>query len=389
MIVGLLIPIHRHMDLVNVNKENIPPPVMTTSHNDIIDALGVSKRLGNSVLDELDSRAHAKFEQLRNTLVPMDQNFSSNRFSSVHQHDFNSMESLDTHYAAKKRLVEYSNATTDVTRAEMVKENEEEEEEEEANLSTPKRHMQQEIVTSTKRLKDSQGKARESDSFLSSPVTDITRRIRRLRVNIANPRDRRRSSIRDTPLTGRNGIARITNNNCIYNYDPTLQQPTFAKPTFTSINRQNKPGAIFANLKKNTVSKREPSNVTIPQTFNSKDNDQIMPSMNDDDTPVTAPTQRKTVGSVSVFERLYQTSTVSRSTSSNKLSDNKLKKSQTMKNLSIDSNVPKTSNGVHLPRSRTSGSLNSSLPRSKTMGALATEKVKLPRSTSMGKPTWR
>ena len=81
----------------------------SNNNSNIIETIGVSKRLGNSVLSELDSRATSKFEFLKDQSEqqyngdkngePKSDSYDINEFfQAKHDSQFGQMESLDTHY---------------------------------------------------------------------------------------------------------------------------------------------------------------------------------------------------------------------------------------------------------------------------------------------------
>ena len=269
----------------------------------------------------------------------------SMKFHDRHEHEFEGMDSIDTHYSVSK----YQTPETPRKKNKL----------EEENIPTSFKRQNVESVAS-------------AAGQLFSPVTDITHRIKRLRVRIAAPseRDRRRNKIGSTPLTQQQLIHENV--------------PTFAKPTATSLQRKqanspvyrlntvdpqaktssssykySKPGAIFQNLSNSMKSS--------PQALKS--------SVAAAATQETVKAERRLPSSGSVFDRLYEQSTMSRS------------------NSSIN---------VKIPRSKTSHNLSSSeqsqMTRSKTHhdlhGSLATGDSKMTKSTtfqnlSSNRPQWR
>ncbi|SCU94479.1 LANO_0E06898g1_1 [Lachancea nothofagi CBS 11611] len=341
-------------------------------HDQFIDDLGVSQRLGNSVLSELDYRATNKasnlrpgFQDSRNAL----QLREAERFDLKHNTDFQTMESIQSHYAAQKSPALIAQ---EADQAMVVEENENYEE----KPGTPKRESDQNLHSSSKRMRDKDGKSRDSDVSVYSPVTDITRRIRRLRVKQQNqtPRENRSkiNSVRNTPLSG--PPPRISFDN--------KPQATFAKPTFTSINRENKPGAIFSRLKK-------PDKLDKTQSFR-------RPSAKNQ-APINLPQPTAVVAPTSVFQRLYEQSTISRSNSSNAISHS----NATSMHSSLGQKPVTSKKTTTIPKSQTMKNLRSELEaqkpavsRSKSSYTLSIKEnpsTKLPKSTSttFGKPVWR
>ncbi|CEP63824.1 She1p LALA0_S09e03334g [Lachancea lanzarotensis] len=338
-------------------------------HNQVISDLGVSQRLGNSVLSELDYRANFKacnsISKIHNS-GEHDEHRGRDRFQSTHRINFDTMDSIDDHYAAKKASTNDTTLqpndpnSTDLNFKENV-----------AVPATPKRESDGVTQNSSKRMRDLDGRRRDSDVFVHSPVSDITRRIRRLRVrnNSQTPRNNQAkiNSVRNTPL---NPINR-----------PSFEShATFAKPTFTSISRETKPGAIFSKLKKPDNANKSVSSFRKGATTNQPTLSQPHPSP-----PVVAPS--------SVFRRLYEQSTVSRSNSSQTLSNagatkgpavppkktSTIRASQTMRNLRQEESPRKTtmskSKSSYTLSAETRNSTNTRLPKST--------------STTQVKPIWR
>lgn len=342
-------------------------------HDQVIDNLGVSKRLGNSVLSELDLRALGKASSLDSHLQDeKPQDTAGDRFESSHKTEFISMQSIESHYAAHKNSTIEERCFSDQN--EMIVDAVESESD---KPGTPKRSSEQDLHSSSKRMRDRNGKSRDSDVFVYSPVSDITRRIRRLRVRNQAPREKRSeiNRVRNTPLSGSAASNQLPPPKISFN----SRQATFAKPTFTSINRETKPGAIFSKLKKPEAKPKARSNTLAPPLppLPSSGRNSVS-SKPQEKPPVVAPT--------SVFQRLYEQSTFSRSNSSNAIAAQKrsLQKSQTMRNLR-----PENSNSVE---SRTTAT--TSMPRSKSSYTISTKESaseRIPRSTStsFNKPTWR
>ncbi|CAR23672.1 She1p [Lachancea thermotolerans CBS 6340] len=348
-------------------------------HDQVIDNLGVSKRLGNSVLSELDLRATDKASSLGPRFEDAQPHTAAcDRFEIMHQTEFGAMQSIGSHYAAHKYPVAETSGISQGATDEGGSAGEDE------IPGTPKRAPEQNLQSSNKRLRDRNGKSRESDSFVFSPVSDITRRIRRLRVRNQTPRENRSNvnRVRNTPLSGV-PPPKIS-------FD--RQQATFAKPTFTSINRETRPGAIFSKLKKpdSKPNKFAPPSTPSPapplpqlssrsaELLRAKDSTKIKDKATKN-SPSTAHN--------SVFQRLYEQTTISRSNSSNTIATQKktIRKSQTMKNLRQESRQD---------TSPTPTPVTSSVTRSKSSYTLSTrdksnEKIPRSTSTSMSRPVWR
>ncbi|CUS23894.1 LAQU0S12e02410g1_1 [Lachancea quebecensis] len=350
-------------------------------HDQVIDNLGVSKRLGNSVLSELDLRATDKASSLGPRFEDAQTHTAAcDRFEIMHQTEFGAMQSIGSHYAAHKYPAADVSGISYGTADEGGSAGEDE------VPGTPKRAPEQNLQSSNKRLRDRDGKSRESDSFVFSPVSDITRRIRRLRVRNQTPRENRSNvnRVRNTPLSGV-PPPKIS-------FD--RQHATFARPTFTSINRETRPGAIFSKLKKPDSKPKKfppPSSPSPapPLPHLSSRSAELLRSKNSTKTkdkttknsPCTAPN--------SVFQRLYEQTTISRSNSSNAIAAQKkpMRKSQTMKNLRQESQHGTSPTPTPTPSTP-------SVTRSKSSYTLSTrdkpnEKIPRSTSTSMSRPVWR
>ncbi|AET41262.1 She1p Ecym_7442 [Eremothecium cymbalariae DBVPG len=253
----------------------------------LIDNIGVSRRLGNSVLNELDHRATNLLANLTSSTVSTvstastltdpeqeqdneTQKNHASRFESVHGELIQNMDSIDTHYAVKRNRQGLNVP------------------------ATPKRYSIQDAMTAVpltretdrgellynKRARDAMGNIVER--LTTSPVTDITRRIRRLRMNMSTPREhhrererqRRRSSIIRQSLTGgsdkenllprKKGFAnlygelRAVSSSAITSSIQGPGGPAFAKPTITSrqktvnplLRSQHDAASIFPQIRK-------------------------------------------------------------------------------------------------------------------------------------------
>lgn len=345
-----------------MEKENIVP---TWDGEALIEYLGVSKRLGNNVLQELEQRAVNILPNVDATASKFDDGCTNThtqttRFKNEHEIGFRNMDSIDTHYSLNRFQVP----------------------------QTPRKKNKiedEDLGSSKKRQNLHVGQERNEVPF--SPVTDITHRIRRLRVRLQTPneRDRRRNMVGSTPLTS--------------NRPMHENMPTFARPTATSMQRKQmnnplyklsngaagnkppstgekvrpKPGAIFRDLaskKSNTTVERPIHNNNARHGDNGSElsgKTTIKNSLQD---------RHKMSSSKSVFERLYEQAAMPQSNSSS---------------------------GVNITRSKTSHDLKvetkSRLPKSKTQNNLAAGTIplsekKMVKSTTMqnlsiNRPQWR
>ena len=296
----------------------------SNNNSNIIETIGVSKRLGNSVLSELDSRATSKFEFLKDQSQQQHNGNKSGEqkldsyninefFQAKHDSQFGQMESLDTHYTL---------------------------------LHTPKRKSQNAIPQDRP---ESMKRSRPSRSipYTTPVVNDITRRIRRLKLrnSLVNGNDivaRARSmqaksnvnSIKNTPLS---------------KPKPFIPKPNFLMPTTNSLNKIN-------STHRNASSSSSSSSSSAPSIPKSKVprsssiRDLHTRSKPPERTPVAQGTSSQLKNSISVFDRLYKQTTFSRSTS--------------MKNLSSETQTKSKENinsKTRLVKSKTSGSLSSHL----------------------------
>lgn len=343
----------------NINIQNIsnndPPNVTNNNNNDsnnhLINTLGVSQRLGSSVLNELDSRTNAKFEQLKHhNGHQTDQSFSQ-RFNISHDSQFKSIDSV--HYPVK-----FENEQNITVNNELYK--------------TPsKRNTQQEQLhsSSIKRLKTTQNLLNTP-----SPISDITRRIRRLRLrnSLAGNGAREhhdssisKSKIKTTPIT---------------KPQKPMEPPSFLRPTFNSLNRMKKSdGSINLHSKVKPQKLRIPSeenekamiNKTMPRSISASSNlrykmnpPSTKPKITTQDTSKKNPDRRvKSTGSTvsmesgSVFDRLYRQSTVSRSSSMNNI-NNHTKSNPSNNDTLNNHNYINKSSKISFGRSKTSSGLS-------------------------------
>lgn len=219
---------------------------------DIIGQLGVSKKLGSSVVNELDTRADAKFEQLKNDTDEKsnenDPSTFSNFFQLKHKSQFKRMDSLDTHYASASSIIP----------------------------NVPKTPKRQQIDISEPRIIENNVKddpntksvKRFKKVTASPPVNDITRRIRRLRLRTSlagnSNNNSNSNSIRNTPLTRQKPM------------EPPSQVPRFLRPTVNFLNKTT------------NEHQRKEGNQALPRSISA---------------------------SKSVFDRLYAQNSISRSNS--------------------------------------------------------------------------
>ncbi|AJQ11827.1 She1p [Saccharomyces cerevisiae YJM1342] len=330
---------HNEKDTTLQINDFTPPHMSIDFHSNnnsnIIETIGVSKRLGNSVLSELDSRASSKFEFLKDQSEqqyngdknnePKSGSYNINEFfQAKHDSQFGQMESLDTHYTL---------------------------------LHTPKRKSQHAIPQDRS---DSMKRSRPSRSipYTTPVVNDITRRIRRLKLrnSLVNGNDivaRARSmqansnvnSIKNTPLS---------------KPKPFMHKPNFLMPTTNSLNKIN-------SAHRNTSSSSTASSIPRSKVHRSTSiRDLHAKTKPVERTPVAQGTNSQLKNSVSVFDRLYKQTTFSRSTSMNNLSSGTSAKSKEHTNVK-----------TRLVKSKTSGSLSSNLKQSTATG------------TKSDRPIWR
>lgn len=301
-----------------------------STHDRLITTLGVSKKLGSSVLNELDTRTNAKFEQLfvsnNDNTEPLTDLTFSERFNIIHNSQFKAMESLDTHYRVKIPSRHDNDNNDNIYKTPSKK-----------NLQT-----EQLQSSSVKRLKTTQ-------NLLNTPppILDITRRIRRLRLRNSLSHNSNNIKINVNTISSSSsssssgyGIhdnydSRSIVNSKIRNTPITkpqkpLEPPSFLRPTVTSLNRMKRSDKI-----NDINSKIRPLKTRVPTTTNNK----TTTSMNspfqtkDKEIPDRERSSRrvKSTGNVvsnsneslSVFERLYKQSTVSRSISMNNVTNDK------------------------------------------------------------------
>ncbi|CAI4056181.1 hypothetical protein SUVZ_02G0850 [Saccharomyces uvarum] len=310
----------------------------SNNNSNIIETIGVSKRLGNSVLHELDSRATSKFEFLKDqTQQQNDENSNSQPqsgshnindfFQTKHDYQFGQMESLDTHY--------------------MV-------------LHTPKRKSQRAVPQDSS---ESMKRSRPSHTipYTTPVVNDITRRIRRLKLrnSLVNGNDiaaRARSmqansnvnSIKNTPLS---------------KPKPFMQKPNFLMPTTNSLNKIN---PVHPNAHRNApFSTSAPAHPRSKLPKSTPIRDLHSKTRPPERIPPAPAASSQLKNSVSVFDRLYKQTTFSRSSS--------------MNNLSLDGSAKSTnaSGKSRMVKSKTSGSLSSHLKQDTTT------------NTKNDRPVWR
>lgn len=361
---------NNHLQSISNNESlassaNVTKDSNTSTTNDhLINTLGVSQRLGSSVLDELDSRTNAKYEQLAyhnngNINDPATNQSFSQRFNISHDSQFRTMESVQTHYTVKFEENEANNTNSSI-------------------YQTPsKKNPQQEQLhsNSIKRLKTTQ-------NLLNTPppILDITRRIRRLRLRnslVGNgAREHHDSSItnskiKTTPIT---------------KPQKPLEPPSFLRPTFNSLNRMKKSDGstnLHSKIKpqKLRIPSEEKTNRTMPRSIStlSSSSFNLRSKMNPPVTKPKASSQNnnmpasdrrvKSTGSSnsleggSVFDRLYRQSTVSRSSSMNNI-NNRTKPGASGNDTSNDNNnnsSHKTSK-ISFGRSKTSSGLSNCVP---------------------------
>lgn len=331
-----------------MDKENMPP--LLDGHQ-MIEYIGVSKRLGNNVLQELEQRAsnllpNVSPEKTRLMNLGHDsemKNSISMKFQDKHEKRFQVMDSIDTHYS----LAKYSGMPQ--TPGKRKNGSDADETSVAVNLGSP----------------GSVKKKQKSVGNVFSPVTDITHRIRRLRVRITTPnererteRDRRRNIISNTPLSRQRQLHESI--------------PTFAQPTATSLKRKqmNNPLHKLVASDNNNVESQpkpkpaKPRHGDIFRNLNQSEKQASHPRS----APV--PKQQRIPQSKSVFERLYEQSTISRSNSSKNL----LKQEKTT---SSDGNTSQ------IPRSKTQHDLHGGMKNARLTKSTTLQNVALDR------PQWR
>ncbi|CCF59527.1 hypothetical protein KAFR_0H01170 [Kazachstania africana CBS 2517] len=305
---------HDTMALFSLNEESV-----TSTSETLIDNLGVSKKLGNSVLNELDSRTTEKLDELKETHTTLAPKEDTNEtsfeqyFGIKHNLQFNRMDSIGHHYMNNiPKTPTKKNLTDQQLQSESIK----------------------------------RQRVEQNSMVKNTPVTEITRRIRRLRIrnSIANNNNSNGNSninsVRNTPLSK----------------PKPMQPPSFLRPTLNSLNKIKESSRSTSTFDLS----RQKSTTTKTLNTNSKSK------------PATTTTYRSTSGlpkssSVAVFDRLYKQSTVSRLTSMNNLNDN------------IKTNAksvippPTTRSKIQFGRSKTSSSLSSNLKD----------------SSSSSRPAWR
>ena len=241
-------------------------PVGMHQDMDVLGRVGTSKRIGSSVLHELDSRAGEKLGELKTNQgsLPTPTATLAQQFQDAHTSQFNKMDSLDSHYACIPHTPK-RHSETDAGRLDSYHNN---------NING----------NTNKKLKIP----------LSPPVNEITRRIRRLRL---------RGS-----LTGGNGNSnqsRTPSQAAVKNTTLTKQRPMdpprFLRPTINSLNKH-----------------KEVKDHDKPRT-NLHSGASASTSGNSCSGTAATPAPSKPKSSIprsqSVFQRLYTQTTISRSCS--------------------------------------------------------------------------
>ncbi|AMD18723.1 HBL179Cp [Eremothecium sinecaudum] len=269
------------------------PQQYVETNQKIIEELGVSNRLGKTVLNELDYRATNLIANLSPLVIPVNAGHSDavhqsrsgygSRFESIHGELIQNMDSIDTHYAVKRNRHGLDVPATPKQYTTI---------EDAISSASSNNNEDREAVLYSKRARNVMGNAVER--LTNSPITDITRRIRRLRMHMSTPREhhrekerqRRRSSIMRQSLASggekENNIPRSKGYNNLYNEFKNdrssltsskgndVHFPTFAKPTITSIKKMNNgsakgvpdSGSVFST-------KREPPASSSPSSTSS------------------------------------------------------------------------------------------------------------------------
>ncbi|EJS44645.1 she1p [Saccharomyces arboricola H-6] len=311
----------------------------SNNNSNIIETIGVSKRLGNSVLSELDSRATSKFEFLqdqtqqqhngtRNSESGPDSYNINEFFQAQHDSQFGQMESLDTHFTL---------------------------------LHTPKRRSQR-VVPQDRSESLKRSRPSRSIPYTTPVVNDITRRIRRLKLrnSLVNGNDiaaRARSmqansnvnSIKNTPLS---------------KPKPFMPKPNFLMPTTNSLNKINSAHRNASSSSSASATSRS----KLPKSTPIRDlHARTKPPERTPRTSLAPGTNTQLKNSVSVFDRLYKQKTFSRSTSMNNLSSDAAAKSKESINAK-----------TRMVKSKTSGSLSSHLKQNSATN-----------NTKNDRPIWR
>lgn len=301
------IDIDNSNNIYNNNDNN-----MTNDNNDgsIIETLGVSKKLGTSVLNELDSRTTLKYEQLRDdgdnpgtVLNGKDSQTFSHFFNIQHDSEFQKMDSINLHYS----LNDQNN--NDNNRDQVP--------------STPsKKNTVPDLLES-----DSIKRIKTYNHHTPPPVNEITRRIRRLRIRNNSSNGTPHSSSRTNSKSSVSPIKTIKNTP-LTKAKP-MEPPTFLKPTINSLNKIRR-SPVKADLNairtgRPNLSVSTPVNTTTQRRVNSTssvDNNKPLTSADSN----TKSTEKRSVSAGSVFDRLYKQSTMSRSNSMNNIEGNEIKR---------------------------------------------------------------
>ena len=339
-----------------------------STHTHLLNTLGVSKRLGSSVLDELDTRTNEKFEQLLvsnndHYIEPMTELTFSERFNIAHDSQFKTMESLDTHYSVK-----YSNSDEDYGNDDNI-------------YKTPsKRNFQPDEIQSNsiKRLRIAQNLLNTP-----SPILDVTRGIRRLRLRSSLTSNDGSSSggnisslgTRDTH-DSRSIVNSKIKNTRITKPQNLLEPPSFLKPTVTSLNRMKrseKMNDLNSKIKpqksrvlttcNNQTTNNNSSSSNGGRSMNSLIRGKQKENVNKEGSGRRVKSTGNTVSnsneSLSVFERLYKQSTVSRSVSRSVSMNNVTSNSYSDKNeKNTKRNLENNSHGIKFGRSKTTSGIS-------------------------------
>ena len=315
----------------------------------IITTLGYSKKLGTSVLTELDSRTSEMLEALKEDvstsgIIGTPSEYAGQTvpsygavFNTIHDSQFQKMDSLDHYYSTFV-------SSSPTTASELQRHNRQESGSGTTQTSTGTAIRHSSVPPETPR-KNPSTSVLESESVKRMkledstvvvpktpvPISDITRRIRRLRLrnSLMSPSspsiaDESKNSIRYKPLSD--------------SKQKSMKPPSFLMPTITSMNRMRKP-VSFSPLASTTQTKpgwrqqqqqqrQQQSKSTTerhgrpfsdPSQCKDRTNNQVYSPLLTRIAPASGPKQHSDSQTPrdSVFDRLYRQTTISRSMSMN------------------------------------------------------------------------
>ena len=353
----------------------------------IITTLGYSKKLGTSVLTELDSRTSEMLEALKEDvstsgIIGTPSEYAGQTvpsygavFNTIHDSQFQKMDSLDHYYSTFV-------PSSPTTASELQRHNRQDSGSGTAQTSTGTAIRHSSVPPETPR-KNPNTSVLESESVKRMkledstvivpktpvPISDITRRIRRLRLrnSLMSPSspsiaDESKNSIRYKPLSD--------------SKQKSMKPPSFLMPTITSMNRMRKP-VSFSPLASTTQTKpgwrqqqqqqrQQQSKSTTERHGNlsrsvpmQRPNKQssVLPATNKNSS-ASGPKQHSDNQTQrdSVFDRLYRQTTISRSMSMNSVAQRREGHSG-----STATNPRMGTSKIAFGRSKTQGSLSSHL----------------------------